>query len=37
MIGNFEGALSSRPKRAAIIIAERGEKARGKRKKMYGF
>jgi hypothetical protein len=27
MIGNFEGALSSRPKRANTIIAGLGEKA----------
>jgi hypothetical protein len=30
---NFEGALSSRRKRAGIIIAWRGEKSRTKRKK----
>jgi hypothetical protein len=32
MIRNFEGALSSRPKRADIIIAWRGKKSRLKRK-----
>jgi hypothetical protein len=30
---NFEGALSSRRKRAGIIIAGHGEKSRKKRKK----
>jgi hypothetical protein len=35
MIGNFEGALSSRPKRADIIIADRVEKARGGSKKKF--
>jgi hypothetical protein len=34
MIRNFEGALSSRRKRAAIIIARRIKKSRQKRKKI---
>jgi hypothetical protein len=34
MIGIFEGALSSRRKRAAIIIARRIKKSRQKRKKI---
>jgi hypothetical protein len=34
MIGNFEGALSSRPKRAITIIAGLGEKAITKYKKL---
>jgi hypothetical protein len=32
MIGNFEGALSSRRKRAAPIIEARGKKSRKKMK-----
>jgi hypothetical protein len=34
MIGNFEGALSSRPKRATTIIAGSGEKSSENYEKM---